>query len=416
MPGPFDGITVIELGQFVVVPFAGQFLADGGARVIKIEPPTGDMYRTSDPIAPMESRPFITKNRGKESLSIHLSDPASRPVIERLVAGADVVLVNLRKQATERHRLTYQDLRPINPRLIHGSVTGYGTRGPEAEYAGMDVVAQARGGLIQALGPERNGVGYHSEVQVADYTAALLLLNGITTALYVRERTGVGQEVEVSLLGGALTIQNNVFAEFADHDAWRDVFINEVLPRARAERWPASQLEEARSKLRPDPRNTDFYRVFRTVDGAVAVGAGNPGLIRLLLQTLGVDPDLPRLDQAAAVAATLATLGTTAVVDRMRAVGIPVSPVHHVDELLRDEHIEAEDLVQDLEHPTAGPYRALGNPIRLSETPYRAVRSSPAFAEHSRQILDELGFSDAEAEHLIAAGVVVAASTPEPVP
>jgi crotonobetainyl-CoA:carnitine CoA-transferase CaiB-like acyl-CoA transferase len=413
---PFDGLTVVEFGQFVVVPFASQFLADGGARVIKVEPPTGDTYRSADPIAPDESRSFITKNRGKESLALRLGAPGAAAVFTRLVRSADVVLVNMRRQTVEKRGLTYDDLKVVNPRLVYGSVTAFGTRGPEAEYAGMDVVAQARGGLMQALGTERDGIGFHSEVQVADYTAALLLLSGIITALFARERLGVGQEVEVSLLAGALTIQNNVFGEFAEHDAWRDVFLNEVLPRARSEGWDAGRLERARSGLRPDPRNTDFYRVFRTADGALAIGAGSPELVRLLLKTLEVEADVPRDRQTAGVEAALAAQSSEAAMALMRSVGIPVSHVKHIEELLRDGHVEAEGLVQDFEHPTAGAYRALGNPMRLSETPYAPTRSSPAFAEHTLRILAELGFSPSEIRELIDTGVAVVASAPEPVP
>jgi len=412
---PFEGVTVVEFGQFVVVPFASQFLADGGARVIKIEPPAGDTYRAADPLAPNESRAFIMKNRGKESLALRLSHPDAGEVVQRLVRAADVVLVNMRRQSVQRRGLTYEELSRTNPRLVYGSVTGFGTRGPESEFAGMDIVAQARGGLMQALGSERDGVGYHSEVQVADYTAALLLLSGITTALYARERLGVGQEVEVSLLGGALTIQNNVFADFAEHDGWRDDFLNDLLPRARAEHWSAAELEQARSQLRPDPRNTDFYRVFRTLDGALAVGAGNPDLVRLLVATLGVDADAARAEQAEGVAAALARLSSADALARLRSAGIPVSLVHHVDELLRDAHVEAEGLVQDLEHPTVGPYRSLGCPIRLSHTPYGATRSSPGFGEHTRQILRELGFGEDEAQDLIDRGVAIAHPAPEPV-
>ena len=416
MSGPFEGLTVVEFGQFVVVPFASQFLADGGARVIKVEPPSGDTYRNADTIAPKESRAFITKNRGKESLALRLGAPEAVTVIERLVRLADVVLVNMRRQTVEKRGLTYADLKVINPRLVYGSVTAFGTRGPEAEYAGMDVVAQARGGLMQALGTERNGIGFHSEVQVADYTAALLLLSGVTTALYARERLGIGQEVEVSLLGGALTIQNNVFSEFADHDGWRQVFLEEVLPQARAEAWDSSRLEHARSGLRPDPRNTDFYRVFRTADGALAIGAGSADLIRLLIETLGVDPAASRDHQTAGVEAAFAARSSAEAMELVRTAGIPVSHVQHIEELLRDEQVEAEGLVHDLEHPTAGAYRMLGTPIRLSETPYAPSRPSPGFAEHTRQILVELGFSADEIRSLIDARVAVEASASAPVP
>jgi CoA:oxalate CoA-transferase len=404
--GAFDGLTVIELGQFVVVPFCGQFMADGGARVIKIEPLSGDSYRSADPLFPKESRQFAIKNRGKESVSLRVGTPGAAEVIRRLVGIADVVLVNMRQQTVERHGLTYEALRAVNPDVIYGNVTGFGSRGPEAAYAGMDVVAQARSGLIQATGSERDGVGYHSEVQFADYTAALLLLAGISAALYARERTGEGQMVEVSLLGAALTIQNNVFADFYEHDEWRADFLNDVLPKARAERWSAADVERVRSSMRSDPRSTDLYRVFATSDGSIAVGAGNDALAERLLQALGIDSPITDERTPAQVAQQLTSGTSDEWISRLRAAGIPVSAVNHVEELLHDPHVEAEGLVYDFDHPVLGRYRGLGTPIRLSETPISPSRSSPAFAEHTLTTLSELGFGEDEIARLLEAGAI----------
>jgi crotonobetainyl-CoA:carnitine CoA-transferase CaiB-like acyl-CoA transferase len=190
--GPFSGLTVVEFGQFVVGPFCAQFLADGGARVIKVEPPEGDSYRLTDTIGPLESRQYITKNRGKASIAIQLSNPRSDEVLKRLIEIADVVIVNMRQETVEKRRLRYEDVAEISPRVVYGAVTAFGSAGPEASYPGMDVVVQARSGMLLALGAERDGVPFHSEVQVADYTTAMLLLTGIASALYTRAATGRG--------------------------------------------------------------------------------------------------------------------------------------------------------------------------------------------------------------------------------
>lgn len=405
--GPFAGLTVLEFGQFVVVPFCSQFLADGGARVIKVEPLNGDPYRSADAIAPNESRQYITKNRGKQSLSLKVGAPGADEVINRLVRIADVVLINMRKETVERHGLAYEKLKLVNPQIVYGSVTGFGSKGPEAKYAGMDVVAQARSGLIMAAGAERDNLHFHSEVQIADYTAALLLLSGVSAALLARERRGHGQEVEVSLLGAGMTIQNNVLGDFAEHDGWRSEFLNEVLPRARAERWSVAEIDAARSELRPDPRNTDFYRVFQTADGSVAVGAGSPGLVKQLLETLGAGgAGEDRATQVRGIEEALEAMSSEDAIELFREEGIPVSAVFHIDELLRDPHVEAEGLVADLDHPTVGRYRALGEPIRLSADPFRANGTSPTFAADTESILGELGFSGQEIEGLVDAGSV----------
>ena len=223
--GPFSDLVVVEIGQFVVGPFCAQFLADGGAKVIKVEALAGDPYRREDTLAPMESRQFTIKNRGKESLPLKLGHPRAAEVLNRLFDIADVVIVNARVETLQRHGISYDDVSKRNPRIIYALAAGFGTVGPDAQYGGMDVVAQARSGVMLALGAEQDGLPYHSEVQVADYATALLLLAGIGAALHRRSVTGRGQEVTVSLLGGALTLQNNVFMHFFDHDSWREEFL-----------------------------------------------------------------------------------------------------------------------------------------------------------------------------------------------
>lgn len=412
MSGPFSGVTVVEFGQFVVVPFCGQLMADGGARVIKVEPPTGDTYRSwHDQLAPGESRQFLIKNRGKESVAVDLSHGRAQEVVRALVEEADVVLVNLSPAAVARRGLDYESLAATNPRLVYGAVSAYGQVGPEAPLPGMDVVVQARSGLLSSLGAERDGIPHHSEVQVADYATAMLLFGGISSALYARERTGQGQRVDVSLLGGALAVQNNSLGHVHDRDEWRHSFVEEHLPKLRARQADGSEVEVERRALRPDPpTHTAHYRVFRTADGFVALGAGSAQARRRLCETLGLDHELATSDPDAfgeQLELVLRRRSSDAWVATLREAEVPVAKVHHVDELLFDAHALEEGLVADYDHPVVGRYRGLGIPIRMSATPLRADRPSPAFAAHTVPVLDQLGMGPDVIDSLLAAGAVM---------
>lgn len=414
--GPFSDLVVVEIGQFVVGPFCAQFLADGGAKVIKVEALAGDPYRREDTLAPMESRQFTIKNRGKESLPLKLGHPRATEVLNRLFDIADVLIVNARVETLERHGISYAEVSKRNPRIVYALASGFGTVGPDAHYGGMDVVAQARSGVMLALGAEQDGLPYHSEVQVADYATALLLLAGIGAALHRRSVTGRGQEVSVSLLGGALTIQNNVFMHFFDHDTWREEFLEQVLPSARVEGWSPGELAEKRGSMRPDPRDTTYYRVFRTSDGIISVGAGSPSARRSFLKLVGLPepgdggPEDSLDARRDAVEAKLRTRSTAEWLALLRAESVPVSEVNHIDEALFDEHFRAEGLVQEFDHPQLGSYLALGAPIRLSESPFAPERSSPGFGEHAEAILSSLGFDATEIEDMVAEQAVGVAS------
>lgn len=411
MSGPFEGLTVVEFGQFVVVPFTAQLLADAGARVIKVEPLAGDNYRAwDDGIGETESRQYLIKNRGKESVAIDLGHERAPEVVRALVASADVVLVNLSPAAVRRRGLDYDTLRAINPRVVYGAATAYGQVGPEAPLPGMDVVVQARSGLLSSLGAQVDGVPLHSEVQVADYSAALLLFGGIASALYARERTGAGQRVDVSLLAGALTVQNNSLSHVHEHDDWRRHFVEERLPALRQDGASRSGIERERRELRSDPPlHTAHYRVFRAADGFVAMGAGSAGARRRLAGLLGATVEVAD-DQEALGRLLEAELPnrTAAEWERvLREADVPVARVRHVEELLFDPQAEAEGLVADFDHPEVGRYRGLGVPIRFSGTPMVARKPSPAFAAHTADVLAGCGLDRDLVAELCRSGAVL---------
>ena len=412
MTGPFAGLTVVEFGQFVVVPFCSQLMADGGARVIKVEPPTGDNYRSwPDPLAPGESRQFLIKNRGKQSVSLDLSHERASEVVDTLVRAADVVLVNLSPAALGRRGLDFESLRAVNPRLIYGAVSAYGQVGPEAPLPGMDVVVQARSGLLSSLGAERGGVPLHSEVQVADYSSAMLLLAGIASALYVRERTGEGQRVDVSLLGGALAVQNNSLGHVHREDDWRVEFVENRLPKLRESNASGAEVEAERRALRPDPpKHTAHYRIFRTASGSLALGAGSAGARRRLCEVVGIDPELANTEPEGfgrRLETMLRRRSSDEWVSLLLAADVPVAKVRHIDEMLFDAHALEEGLIADYDHPVVGRYRGLGVPIRMSGTPMRADLPSPTFATDTVAVLAELGMEPTAIDSLLTDGAVI---------
>ena len=215
---PFAGLQVVEFGQFIAVPFCAQLLADGGAHVIKVESLDGDPVRHLAPLAPGESRHFISRNQGKHTLPLDVRHPEARRVIDRLVSRADVVLTNFRPGLAEELGLDWAGLAERHPRLIVGNVSAFGRQGPDAGLAGMDMVIQARSGLMATLGRVQDGVPTAGDAPVADYVCALTLAFGIAAALLRRERTGRGGEVDVALLMAALLVQNNSFVRVAAAD------------------------------------------------------------------------------------------------------------------------------------------------------------------------------------------------------
>jgi crotonobetainyl-CoA:carnitine CoA-transferase CaiB-like acyl-CoA transferase len=249
-------------------------------------------------------------------------------------------------------------------------------------------------------------------VQGADYATSLLLLAGISTALFARERTGDGQKVEVSLLAGGLSLQVNALNHLYDHDQWREGFVDEVLPRLLQDGRSPTEINERREELRPDKGIArSSYRIIRTADNYVAVGAGSPRARQQFYEIAGVEYAGDESDAAELskkVDAAFAAQPTEHWLTELRAAGIPVARVRHVEEMMFDEHVLAEGLIVDVDHELVGRYRTFGAPIRLSGTPFRAQAPSPLFAQHTRAVLSELGFTDDEITHLSAAGAVVA--------
>ncbi len=314
--------------------------------------------------------------------------------------------------------MSYDRLGSLNTRLVYGVVSGYGHVGPERDLPGFDVIAQSCSGLLHALGAEDGGLPFHSEVQAADFSAAMILLAAVASALYERERTGLGQKVETSLLAGALSLQGNTVHHVEAVDDWRRQFVDNDLPRLRVTGATVSEIERRRGELQQDAGiDRATYRVVRTADGAVAVAAGGTAGRERLYAALGMEQPDPSIDVALRTSQLdrlFASETSEHWVATLRRQGVPVEVVRHVDEMLFDEHVLAEGLVVNVEHPVVGTYRALGPAMRMSRSVLRADVPSPGFVEHTAAVLSELGYRREQISQLQEAGVIaVAAPRPD---
>jgi formyl-CoA transferase len=416
---PFDGITVIELGQFVAVPYAGQLLADGGAHVIKVEPPEGEASRHLAPLVPGESRHFLMRNRGKHSLPLDLKHPHASEILDALLARADVALTNLRPGLAAELGLDYERLAPRFPRLIVGNVTAFGTRGPDAGLAGMDMVVQARSGLMTTGGRMKDGLPTTGESPFADYMAAVLLAFGVASALFQRGHTGRGSPVDVSLLMAALVLQNNLMIRVDAADGPAHQRFVEWLGAARREGVPYAAQAEEMPRSRPAGMLAVYYRTYATRDSALAVACGSPGLRRRFIEAVGLaDPALDG-DIAGAEAIEKHYAGLRARVEAVIAArtteewqaildarGVPAGGVALPVEMLDAAQPAANDMIHRYRHPALGPVAVLGSPVAQGEGGFAPAPPTPAFGSEVREILAWAGFGAAEVERLLGGGAV----------
>jgi len=413
---PFDGVTVIEFGHFIAVPWAGQVLADGGARVIKIEPLEGEPSRHIAPLGGGESRHFLIRNRGKHALPLDLRHADAREILEMLLARADVVLTNMRPGLAAELGLEYEQLSVRHPRVIVGSVTAFGARGPDAGLAGMDLVVQGRSGLMVTGGRVKDGLPTTGESPIADYMAAALLAFGVASALYRRERTGRGGRVDTSLLLASLALQNNLMVRVDALDAPRHADFVEWLVQARAGGVPFAEQVERMPRNRVVASQAVYIRTYATKDAALAVACGSPSLRRKFIAAIGHDdpalngavPDVNAHYAAlrAAVEATIASRTTQEWKTTLDGAGVPASGVALPLEILDDPQPAANAMFQRFEHPTLGPVTVLGPPVQVDETGFVPGPPTAAFGSEARAILTWAGFAERDVDRLIAGGAV----------
>ncbi len=399
--GALDGVKVLEFSEMIAAPFAGMHLGDLGADVLKVEPPEGDPWRHSLEFAPNESRTFLSLNRNKRGIVLDLKQPEAQEVVRRLVPTMDVVIVNYRPDVPARLGIDYGTLGALNPRLIYVQNTAMGGRGEHSHRPGYDLIAQAVTGLMLTGGRlDADGVPLPLTPAIGDYATGLVIALAICAALVARERTGLGQKVDTTLLGTSLALQ---IASFM---------------RTEVE---APTAEASASSTSADARALNaYYRVYRTQDSMVAVACLTPTLRRKMAQAIEVhdvrhDRKIPRDSEegrrvaleftAAAIERFLekTTAEWLAVFD---SAGVPAAPVRTVHELWDDPQVRANDLVVDYVHPAAGAVSMVGPVIEMAATPTSVRRPPPTLGQHNDEVLAELGYSDDEVAKLRDLGAV----------
>ena len=393
-PRALEGLRVLDQTQVMAGPFCAMLLADMGAEVIKIEPPSGDATRAMDlELAPGVSAPFLAVNRNKRGLVLDLKRPEGVAVLKKLVATADVLVENYRPGVAARLGVDYATLSALNPRLIYCSISGFGQTGPYADRGGYDLIAQGMSGIMSATGSD-GGPPVKVGVPITDLGAGLFAVFGILCAIRARHTTGRGQLVDTSLFEAGLALS-----------AWE-----------ATEYWFTGQIPRG---LGTAHRLNAPYQAFRASDGHFTVGAANNNLFPRFCALLGLDHLVKdqRFDTVAhrlqnrAVLEPLIEAVTTKQprahwLAKCEAAGVPAGPIYSVPEALDDAHARARHMVQELPHAKVGRVQGLGNPVKMSETPARLDKVAPALGEDTDAILGELGFGQAEIATLRAAKVV----------
>ncbi|MBK4736656.1 CoA transferase [Noviherbaspirillum sp. DKR-6] len=396
-------MKVLELAQIMAGPTCGMMLADMGADVIKIEKlPGGDDSRGyREPRVNGVSAPFMILNRNKRGMALNLKSKEGREILLRMVKDADVLTENYRRGTLEKLGLGYDVLSAINPGLIYCAVSGYGRTGPWADKGGFDLIAQGFSGLMSVTGePGRPPVKTGNSI--ADINAGILAANGILAAYAHKLKTGRGQVVDTSLMEAAL----------------QQTYWHAAIYFATGE--SAGPTGSAHLLTAP-------YQAFRASDGWLNVGGANQANWERIADALG-HPEWKSDPRYATNSARMANLNalteemSAAFITRSKdewialfdAVGVPAGPVNTIGEALSHPQTLARDMVVDLEHPQAGATKALGCPIHFSETPTSITRHAPMLGEHTRELLREYGYDDAQIDGFVANGVVEEVAAEQP--
>lgn len=393
--GPLAGMRVLELAQIMAGPTCGMMLADMGADVIKVEKlPGGDDARGyREPRVNGVSAPFMILNRNKRGIALNLKHAQGRDILLRMVKEADVLTENYRRGTLEKLGLGYDVLSQVNPGLIYCAVSGYGRDGPDGDKPGFDLIAQGFSGLMSITG-EPGGPPVKTGNSIADTNAGILAMAGITAAYVHKLKTGEGQIVDTSLIEAAL----------------QQTYWQAAIYFATGE--SAGPTGSAHLLTAP-------YQAFKASDGWINIGGANQANWERIAVALGQpgwceDPrfatNSQRMENREALVAMMSEIVSTrskaewiAILD---AAGVPVGPVHTIGEALSHPQTLAREMVVDLVHPQAGPTKALGCPIHFSKTATRIDRPAPMLGEHSRELLREYGYSDADIDGFVEAGVI----------
>jgi formyl-CoA transferase/CoA:oxalate CoA-transferase len=393
---PLEDVTVLDLSHALAGPFCSTMLADFGARVIKLEPKgAGDIARAwGERLPGGETAYFVSLHRNKQGIEVDLKHPDGKALFFRLAERADVVLENYRVGALARLGIGYEEARQHNPGIIYCSVSGFGQDGPYRDRAALDLILQAESGMISVTG-EPGGRGVRCGVSIADMTAGMYAAFGIMLALRVKERTGRGQAIDVSMLEGQLSLLGSMIGGYL------------------ADGQVPAPMGTAYKALLP-------YQTFRTKTRDLALAVGSEKLWKVFCPVIGC-PELtddPRFRTNAQRAvnrkdllARLQEVFLTRSYEEWEALllahGIPVGAINSIAEVVEHPQVKARGALVEMDHPRAGKVRMVGVPVRLSETPGAVRAPAPTLGQDTDLVLrDMLGLGAAEIERLRRAGAI----------
>jgi crotonobetainyl-CoA:carnitine CoA-transferase CaiB-like acyl-CoA transferase len=394
MSGPLSGIRVLDLTSVIMGPFASQQLADLGADVIKIEPPSGDVMRQAGPMRnPGMGHFYLTTNRNKRSIVLDLKKPASRDVLLHMAGSSDVLVYNIRPQAMARLGLAYEDLRKVAPKIIYAGAYGFSQRGPYAARPAYDDLIQGMCGIPWLSGQASGEKPRYAPMVLVDRVAGLQLCNAITSALFYRQRTGVGQRVDVPMFEGMLSIV------LGEHLAGR-LYAPPIAP-------PGYQRSLARDR-----------RPYETSDGHICVLVYNDKHWRSFFDSIGQPETFARDERFGSQGKRLEhidhvygflseifrTRSTSAWLALLDRADIPAARMYTIEDIVADPHLAETGYLRKVGHPTEGELLDTAIPTEWSHSMPDQRHHAPALGENTIDVLREFGYAEERIQELLADG------------
>ena len=425
MGGPLEGIKVFEVTQIVAGPYCGMNLADLGADVIKVEPPSGEGMRLIGSFMPGEGKGFHSLNRGKRSLVMDLQHPDAQALVHRIIPDYDVFVINSRAGVPERLRVDYETLSAIKPDLIYMENTGYGDEGPSAKRSGSDIVAQAYSGLMAGEGKvdDFGAPKSISSTAIADFATGVAAAMGICAALFRRSISGTGEHIKTSLLQTALSLQGSSVGRLPVADEMMQRPMLEAVERLEAAGAPYEEIVRTREQMGRGISRAfrNYYSGYRVQDGGIILGALTPANQQQMREVLEItddpllDPEFNAADPAwdervealsEYIRQKMLTRTMDEWVEAFDATGAPVAKVNLPERMADDPQVVAMGYMLNLEHPLTGPELMPGPLTRNRNFPTGSPLTSPPLGWHTDEVLGESGVAADEIAALREAGAI----------